>query len=82
MHGHSPKYFDINNALLCLLMTGQRYDVLPCQLSDTPSTDPVWLRAVIIDDDMVFPSKYNTTLGVLYFTPDKPTELPTTTAGK
>eukprot|EP00775_Hariotina_reticulata_P010675 gene10675-10834_t len=60
--------------------TGQRYDVLPCQLSDTPSTEPVWIRATIIDDDLVFPSNYNTSLGVLYFTPDKPTKLPTTTA--
>lgn len=64
---------------------GQRYDVLPCQRVEDNggklNLEPVWIRATMIDSDFAYPSNYNTSLGVMYFTDQQPTQLPTTTAG-
>eukprot|EP00775_Hariotina_reticulata_P010938 gene10938-11092_t len=63
---------------------GQRYDILPCQRVEDNggklNLEPVWIRATMIDSDFEYPSNYNTSLGVLYFTDEQPTQLPTTTA--
>lgn len=60
---------------------GQRYDVLVCQ---TPAAklnlNPVWIRAVMLDDDFPKPSPYNASLGVLYYGGTKPQKLPTSQA--
>lgn len=59
---------------------GQRYDVLVCQRGPVLSKEPVWIRAVMDDADFAYPSTFNTSLGVLYFTRRPPARLPTTTA--
>lgn len=60
---------------------GQRYDVLVCQRPGTRlDTNPVWIRAVMIDDDFPELSAYNASLGILYYTPTRPQKLPETQA--
>jgi hypothetical protein len=49
-----------------------------CQQTATPSTQPVWIRATMIDDNFAVPSAYNTTLGVLYFLDADKQAVPTT----
>ena len=54
---------------------GQRYDVLVCRPNTTAlSADPVWIKAVMIDDNFPTPSACNTSLGVLYYS--TPGQLP------